>query len=253
MDDWLQRVLEVLSSSSTHLEDNFDKVQSILWAIWTGRNKAVFQAESPNPVQTIRKIQGLYMDTATRREGNRDNRTGVSLDEGNRGRTREVTKWKPPEPEFTKCNVDASWDKQTHLGSSGIILRDSEGKFLTGVACKQRSPSPLTSEALALRDGMILAGNLGITMMVFESDCLTLIDACKKKKFVGEICNIVLDILSLGRNFDHCEFSWTPREGNKIAHLVASKAAGNSLPVGWCTTLPRYLALAIQADTPRRS
>lgn len=94
-----------------------------------------------------------------------------------------------------------------------------------------------------------MAHNLGLDRICLESDCLPLVDARKNRGKHGEIVQIVEDIEKLSLNFISCSFTWTPREGNMVVHLVASLGSRNLLAWNWASSLPMQIARALIEDS----
>lgn len=152
---------------------------------------------------------------------------------------------------ITKINVDSTFSKLTGVCFAGAIARNSEGDVVSGNTSFNRATSCFVAEALALRDAASLANNLGITNVVFESDCLDLIKACRGEIVKNQIQNILNDIWSFKQNFVTCGFTWTPRSGNEVAHTVAHLASLGSLPVNWTWNCPEHLRRLIDKERPR--
>lgn len=157
----------------------------------------------------------------------------------------------PPPHDYVKINSDAAFCKEKNLSCSGIVARDSKGTVITGCYKVVPASSPLQAEALALREAVSFAVKLGISSVIFESDNLELIQACRQDIQRGKIKNIVEDMLLLKGSFHRSGFTWTPREGNEVAHLVASLASKKALfpNWSWCPSLCLREALRRDAST----
>ncbi|KAJ1390062.1 Reverse transcriptase-like [Sesbania bispinosa] len=104
---------------------------------------------------------------------------------------------------------------------TSCVFRDREG-FLEFCSVKKvAAASPLLAEALAVREAMLIAGNLGMPRVIFELD-------------------------SLG-----CGFTWVSREGNLVAHLLASLAKLDLLPPNWQGVLPLDVQNQLKSDRDR--
>jgi ribonuclease HI len=85
--------------------------------------------------------------------------------------------WEKPKEGYTKLNVDASFYDQSFIGATGAVIRDDQVIFLAGSCCSIASISDAaTAEARALRDGLLLAGQVGCTKLVVNSDCMDVIE-----------------------------------------------------------------------------
>ncbi|XP_057444326.1 uncharacterized protein LOC130736520 [Lotus japonicus] len=162
--------------------------------------------------------------------------------------SRNQTCWKAPGRDAIKINTDAAWKEKNGTSSIALIARNHQGRMLTGAAMNWPSPSSLIVEASALREALILASNLGWDRIVIESDCLPLIDACERKRTIGEIQMIVEDINKLKSNFVCCNLNWIPRRINKAAHSTAQLHALNQFPSNWCMAPPPSLAAILRLD-----
>ncbi|KAL9680467.1 hypothetical protein QQ045_018346 [Rhodiola kirilowii] len=80
--------------------------------------------------------------------------------------------WKPPPSGVIKVNCDASWDKETNIGSVGVIARDHDTIVIAVCAinrieCIRR----VDCEGIGIQEGFKLCNKLGIHKMLLESDC----------------------------------------------------------------------------------
>ncbi|KAI5335568.1 PREDICTED: retrotransposon unclassified [Prunus dulcis] len=70
----------------------------------------------------------------------------------------QVQRWTKPPMRHLKINVDGAWNTTTKSGGVGVVIRDSAGAFIAGRARKFDNVfSALQSEALAAREGVVLA------------------------------------------------------------------------------------------------
>lgn len=76
----------------------------------------------------------------------------------------------------TKIKSDAAFDAHRGTGATGIICRDKEGRVLTMAASRIYANNPITTEAIGLREAMIMSKNINLPSVVFESDNLHLIE-----------------------------------------------------------------------------
>lgn len=86
------------------------------------------------------------------------------------------------------ANTDTSFDESRSICAIGIILRDDQGIIRSDVARILPAISIIHSEALALKEAHILATNLGIKHISFESDNQDLVAICKDKAKHWQIC-----------------------------------------------------------------
>jgi ribonuclease HI len=123
-------------------------------------------------------------------------------------------------PKQVKVNVDDSFHLDDHVGSARVVIRHFEGRFI--VASSLYLPnisSAAAAEAIAMREGLILANHLGCSNVQAESDSMEIIEACTwEETWWGESATIYAECVDLviligGVQFHHCL-----REANEIVH-----------------------------------
>ena len=89
-------------------------------------------------------------------------------------------KWRKPEARYIKLNVDASFLADEGSGATTAVLRDEKGRFIVA-QCKfiQFAADVVTTEAMAMRDGLNLANTLGFNRVEAESDSLSVVNCCQ--------------------------------------------------------------------------
>ena len=97
----------------------------------------------------------------------------------------------PPIGNYIKVNVDAGFDERTGSGTTGVVLRNATGNLFRAQALwYEFAADDRSMEALALRDGLRLASELGHTHLMVESDALQ--DMCNLNTYeranIGGIC-----------------------------------------------------------------
>ena len=97
------------------------------------------------------------------------------------------SQWRPLPQGKLNCNVDAAFAENRKIGAISAILRDSCGNVITGETLKIHASSSLVAEALAIREGLILARSCFIEDILLESDCLKVIDACRDRVLIPEV------------------------------------------------------------------
>lgn len=213
-----------------------------LWAIWKGRNDAIFEVKNPYSLEVLHTVNYLikdYYEHWLKLTPNREQQSISPL---------LIRNWRPPTFGVTKINSVASFNKEKNMAWVGIIARNENGEVVAGLTKIVPATSPLMAEALSFRGTLDFAVNMGITRIIVENDCLELIQACREEIVRGEIYNIVKDVITLRRNFQTLGFTWSPREGNQVAHHIALLANRYSLPSNWVWNLPSSLRSLFDAD-----
>ncbi|XP_033133982.1 uncharacterized protein LOC117127522 [Brassica rapa] len=133
-------------------------------------------------------------------------------------------------PNTTTIKTDAAWDSNRCRAGLAWIAWNGEGREIKkGSSVQDHVSSPLAAEALAVREGLRLAGNLEISNLRIYSDNLTLIGAINNKKQRKEILGIVKDIHLLASAFVSISFHHIGRKNNQDADVLAKQTLRISL------------------------
>ena len=89
-------------------------------------------------------------------------------------------RWQPPDEGWIKCNVDGAFYSESGQGATGAVLQNDAGSFEAGRAkWYSHCLDPLSMEALACRDGVALAADLGVQKLKIETDSQELVNLWK--------------------------------------------------------------------------
>ena len=145
--------------------------------------------------------------------------------------------------------MDAGFNIDHGTGSTGAIIRDDRGMFVAASCCGIPYVSdPSSAEARALRDGLILAGQVGCNRMEVHSDCMDVIDVMVNGgNSLGPGAAIYEECTHLCRSFTEVIFLHCPREANMAAHVLASHSEG-PLSIVWQDEPPDFLIGVIAND-----
>lgn len=104
------------------------------------------------------------------------------------------------------------------------------------------------AEAYALRHGLLLAQQLGITKVVSESDCMEVINTMNNGGFTASgAAAIYSDCLVLAIRYNSVSFVHCPREANSVSHELAREAASDQ-PALWVDEPPAYVVQGLVDD-----
>jgi hypothetical protein len=148
--------------------------------------------------------------------------------------------WHAPESGWIKVNMDASFIMAIQSGSGGVVIRNDHGELLQATANHyEHVPDVLTAEALAARDGLLLARACGFMKVVLEGDNISLVNLLRSEAGIrSPIVGLWHEIVDIGRSFTSFCVSFVNREGNEATHFCA-KLASNSSQVGvWSDSFP---------------
>ena len=166
LDSWIWQHVERWKAFPEDLQQRIGLMATLVWQVWKDGNESVFSHKNPDPVRTLRKAtltatEYLQVQLAERKYS--------SLPSGGHSRVH----WRPPPTSMLKCNVDAAFSRPRQVGAISAIIRDNQGRVITRKAKKIHASSSLVAEAIALREGLILARSCYCERILIESDCST--------------------------------------------------------------------------------
>ena len=108
-------------------------------------------------------------------------------------------RWKPPDSGTLKINTDASFNKDSHNGATGLVVRNQEGILLRAQSLwHDHAASANALEAEAVREGVRMAIDMGIQKVIIETDALEVVNLCNhsasSRSIIASVC---LDIREL--------------------------------------------------------
>ncbi|XP_072088190.1 uncharacterized protein [Arachis hypogaea] len=246
--NWLiDNILKIKRSGGDDHEDRISRIGFLSWEIWKARNKAVFEEQQTNPKSTI--IRAKLMER-THREAIKQDKT---VTKEFKKRSTQQAKWRPPPANWLKANVDAAFDKKTGDGAIAVVFRNDKGELELGFSGRIKAHSSLAAEANAIRQALIIVENLGMGRTLIESDNQQLIQAIKSQGSIGEIEAILQDIQILRNRLLDSGFTWIPRNGNRLAHIIAQLTNLNKLHASWCIYPTQEIAEILRKDKFRIS
>ncbi|XP_074271439.1 uncharacterized protein LOC141595374 [Silene latifolia] len=150
---------------------------------------------------------------------------------------------------FVKINIDAGF-KDAEGVSLGIVCRDDDGWVLWGISMVQEQVwEPRVAQVVSVFEGVKEAVQRDHSKVVFESNCLPVIDVLQKEKTGRSMLALVLDDILVFRNsFLSISWSYTRRVNNSVAHALAHispRVLGRYL---WSDALPLIANSAVLFD-----
>ncbi|CAM8962680.1 unnamed protein product [Rhodiola kirilowii] len=194
--------------------DAFCKVMVALWYMWFHRNRVRHGALSMSPIIAAARINKLHKDFTRSNKALLPNINNACLE------------WQRPVGHYVKFNCDGAWSESQKTGGIGVILRDSSGAILAITATfLHQCDSVIQCEGEALKEAVIMARDLHLPNVIFETDNITLVQAIMFGA-ANEISNTdwfhdVATILSVHRNW---QIVFVRREANGVADFLARKA-----------------------------
>lgn len=140
------------------------------WAIWNARNELVWNSRPPSPA--VVSFGAMARLSAF---------SSIHVRQGGGPKPPTVAqRWTKPQPGWVKINVDGSWVADTDACGIGVVARDSDGAFLAGKALHVTDIfSAVQAEAVAAREGAVMAVERGFPNFVIESDSLQIVTAVR--------------------------------------------------------------------------
>ncbi|KAL6199839.1 hypothetical protein ACLB2K_029621 [Fragaria x ananassa] len=161
-------------------------------------------------------------------------------------------KWKPPTIGTVKINVDASFFQNTNIGSSGFVVRDSDGRFLAGGGQSYKGViSAEHVEALACKQAVQFAIMHHFVPAVIETDAqgvyLQLLNNQQNNfSILGRLYD---DIGALLQASGSIRIAHTKRSANQVAYSMAAHSSSLTIEIFYFT-VPSFIQAAVAAEFP---
>lgn len=228
-----------------NLEETRDKLAGMQSA-WAVLN-SILELEEEKRLLAIILMYGWWNERNRRREGEGrrvasvlafsvqkqvDELLNLALQQRREHKNRTVKKWTQPAAEVLKINVDGAFKHQLLLGGWGYVIRDVGAHVIqAGAGSSSRMQDAFHAEVMAGVKGLQAAANLGMANIQLESDSLTLIQALREENFrYAPLGGLLLEAKNIiTSSFVSCQFSYCPRECNKVADAIASIGCNSPL------------------------
>ncbi|KAJ1420322.1 Ribonuclease H-like superfamily [Sesbania bispinosa] len=161
--------------------------------------------------------------------------------------------WRRPRADAVKINCDAAFNSDLQTAALASIARDSSGAILAVSSRVSPASSPLIAEALAVREGVLLASATPWPKILIESDNQQVIEAIRGGTQQWAINQIVRDTITSSRFLPFCGFLWTNREGNNLAHVLAQLTMASGSPFRLVSSLPPAVLEIAASDASQSS
>jgi ribonuclease HI len=204
------------------------------WYLWWERRQLVHGEEVQSFPRSAISIVALTMNyfNATKK--------GIPIGE----------RWKKPPEGLLKLNVDASFIAESGTGSTAAVIRDHTGGWIAGGQnyLHHVADAP-TAEAMALRDGLKLAVQIGCNRIIIQSDCMQVVSTMEEGGFSASTAAPIYDECSLlWRDFSSISIEHCNREINMVAHALAKNAVSSKSSCNWADEPPSFLIAILAND-----
>ena len=147
--------------------------------------------------------------------------------------------WQPPPIFKFKLNFDAAVFIDLECSGMGVIIRNEKGEVMGAKSTKGPRVMSLEAEALACRDAIEFAVDIGLFDIVIEGYCVQVINAIKDCKVnLSRLGHVIEDIQVLISGLRWAEVRWVTRSANLVAHSLARYAKNISNDVMWLEDSP---------------
>ena len=151
-----------------------------------------------------------------------------------------ATRWLPPLTSQHKVNYDGTLFRESRLAGIGVVARDSDGRVVGALSDRVGLPGTVEEvEAIACREAVKFALQLGLTEVVFEGDSESITMAIiSGKPCFSSYGHILDDVKALISHFASVSFLHVKRQGNAVADKLAKVAKNFPCPHVWSDDIP---------------
>ncbi|CAE5967407.1 unnamed protein product [Arabidopsis arenosa] len=196
----------------------------ILWALWTSRNKKIFENRIISELETI-EAASTAEEEWKKAQLEKAPTTTHTQQASIRHNTQQGTKYEESPPGTLFCQTDAAWLEQNKNAGLGWVVMNNN-REVSSRSCKPvpfvRGPSE--AEALCIFEALQSLQNHLQSRIIIESDAKTVIDAIVSRKPPIHLIGVIEDILNIAASFNALSFRFIPRSENMLADDLARKA-----------------------------
>ncbi|XP_066391715.1 uncharacterized protein [Miscanthus floridulus] len=157
--------------------------------------------------------------------------------------------WKKPPTGKLLTNVDGSFREQCGDGGTGVVIRDSDGSIIAGsYTYREHVVDAPMAEAMALKEGLLLAQHIGCNGFIVHSDCMEVMDTMKSGISSTVGAPIFDECFQLWQNFEAISLEKCDREANKVAHELAKVALSAKEICIWVDEPPDFIVESLVND-----
>ena len=152
---------------------------------------------------------------------------GEGIQDSNNGERKDVS-WKPPNAEFFKINVDASFVKAINAASVGVVVRNHIGEVI--ISSWDYIGACYSAEEAEIR-ATISGLYIGITLhqpIILETDCSFVAGVLENYGFDrSPLVDLKKEAFSISKMLPNVKISKISRKANKVAHEIAKFSFNN--------------------------
>ena len=180
-----------------------------IWQIWIHRNEFAFRTGRPN--QKLEK----KCNQSSAEYFSIEMKTKVPL-----SKTCVLVSWQKPHVGWAKLNTDGSALGNSGRAGEGRVIRDHSDHWIKGYSRALGTTNSFIAELWALRNGLIIAKDLGLNNLIVELDALSV------HMINNDTSNLLIEPLlsdckSLYREIPNKQIQHVYREANQCADALA--------------------------------
>ncbi|KAL5851498.1 hypothetical protein ACOSQ3_006616 [Xanthoceras sorbifolium] len=218
---------------SSLLSADFVQLCVILWRTWYCRNSTIFLNKLLPVVDIVPWSIAFLEDFA---------KAGLLFPPASVG-VRVQPRWEAPSSGWFKINSDAAVDSVRKRVGLGVVIHDWQGRVV--VSLSQSYPLLVlveVTEAIAIRRGLQLVSEIGLSPVGFESDASSLVSfIVKKDPPLSDVGLVVADIIHLVSLLSVSHISFVHRSCNGVAHRLARFGFSILDFLVWMEEVPSYV------------
>ncbi|XP_050273143.1 uncharacterized protein LOC126716155 [Quercus robur] len=135
--------------------------------------------------------------------------------------------WEKPPMGWAKLNSDRSAFGNTGRAGGGSVIRDHDGHWLKGYARPLGCTNSCMAELWALRDGLLIAKEMGINNLIIELDALSVVLLMNNNTANLLMKPLLTDCKNLVREISNKQIVHIYREANQCADALAKLGASS--------------------------
>ncbi|XP_043710521.1 uncharacterized protein LOC122659481 [Telopea speciosissima] len=209
------------------------------WSLWIIRNDRIFKRKSWTPEEVINHAQMACEEFGKLSQSLIC--TSQSLVESP---STDQRQWIPPPHGQVKLNTDAALPRGESNGGIGFIIRNDLGHSILAISDPVTMSNILMGKSMAVRAGLLVAVEAGVSHIMVESDCAALISYINGDDPAPlSIGSFIHDIRCLASQFTSIAFNHVSRDRNGVADFLARKALSSARRTIWLNSNPWLLDL----------
>jgi ribonuclease HI len=159
-------------------------------------------------------------------------------------------KWEKPGVGIVKINVDGSFVPGNDQASIGVVARNTYGEVIFSAARKlDYCSSAEEAELEAIKEGLVLAEIWVPGLVICETDCSEAVKVINEpSRNLSSLCHLINDIKEKRTSDQVISISFVKREGNGVAHSLATQARINNSVGFWLNCIPVASKLLVWED-----